>query len=514
VPGDRFKNLPPIMVVPRVAWFPMPQTGPGYYTLCNQLTGTLLQGPPRYPYPRTSFKPNSFYDIDWRYLDDPNNTEHDFFDFLKRQRFGDDLFMFTAGGEFRARLAHEENRLLTNVGPNRGRDDTYDLFRLRAYADLWITQYIRIYAEFLSATSPDYDLPPAPIDRDPYDFLNLFVDVRTLELTDNNPIWLRVGRQELLYGSQRLISPLDWANTRRTFQGIKAFYRSQDFDLDAFVVNPVVFPPGAYAGGNPNGWTAPDTEKTFAGIWGTYKFRPGTNIDLYYLMLDDDRLNFIGSNRRRGEETINTIGTRFVGDYNNWLWDFEPMAQFGTFANQLQSAWACAAGGGYYFADVWATPTFWLYYDFASGTHHPVVVGNNPHTFNQLFPFGHYYFGWLDLVGRQNIQDFSAYATLYPADWLFTQIQCHNFFLDAARDALFNAGGVPIRQDITGRSGRNVGTELDFIVNFHIDNHSDLLVAYSYMFAGRFIRSTATMGNNPEGRENPQAFWVQYSFRW
>ena len=51
-------------------------------------------------------------------------------------------------------------------------------------------------------------------------------------------------------------------------------------------------------------------------------------------MLDHDRLNYIGSNRRRGEETINTLGTRFVGDYNNWLWDFEPMVQFGTFANQ------------------------------------------------------------------------------------------------------------------------------------------------------------------------------------
>jgi hypothetical protein len=33
------------------------------------------------------------------------------------------------------------------------------------------------------------------------------------------PAYVRVGRQELLYGSQRLISTLDWANTRRTFQG-------------------------------------------------------------------------------------------------------------------------------------------------------------------------------------------------------------------------------------------------------------------------------------------------------
>ena len=37
------------------------------------------------------------------------------------------------------------------------------------------------------------------------------------------------------------------------------------------------------------------------------------------------------------------------------------------------------------------TPKVWLYYDYASGTADP-GTGTN-HTFNQLFPFGHYYFG-------------------------------------------------------------------------------------------------------------------------
>src|SRR5207253_9618063 len=106
----------------------------------------------------------------------------------------------------------------------------------------------RLFAEFLSATSPNRLLPPGPSDRDPADFLNLFVDVRTLTLADN-PVWLRVGRQELLYGSQRLVSTLDWANTRRTFEGVKAFWHSRDIDVDAFVVNPVV-PAGTYTGGN------------------------------------------------------------------------------------------------------------------------------------------------------------------------------------------------------------------------------------------------------------------------
>src|SRR5207249_1491558 len=119
---------------------------------------------------------------------------------------------------------------------------------------------------------------------------------------------------------------------------------------------------------------------------------------------------------------------RFVGDQNNWLWDVEAMAQFGRYANEAQTGFAGTVGGGYYFKDVWGSPTLWAYYDYASGTHHPAAAGNAPRTFNQLFPFGHYYFGFADLVGRQNINDIAAVATVYPTNWLFTQLQVHNFF--------------------------------------------------------------------------------------
>jgi hypothetical protein len=194
------------------------------------------------------------------------------------------------------------------------------------------------------------------------------------------------------------------------------------------------------------------------------------------------------------------------------------MSQFGRFAAQQQSAWAATAGGGYYFKDLPMTPTVWLYYDYASGSQDlspralpPGFTGPaGPHTFNQLFPFNHYY-DWMDLVGRQNIHDFLTMTTFYPADWLFCQFQTHTFFLDSARDFLYNSAGAGIRRDPTGRSGRSVGTELDFITNFHIDNHQDILLSYSYLIAGRFIRSTAT---TPAGRENPQYVYVQYSIRW
>ena len=105
----------------------------------------------------------------------------------------------------------------------------------------------------------------------------------------------------------------------------------------------------------------------------------------------------------------------------------------------------------------------------------------------------------------------NAIVTFWPEKWIQCQGQLHNFILASRRDALYAASGAPIRQDPTGRAGNFVGTELDFIVNFHLTQHMDVLLSYSYLFAGEFIRNTATTAS---GRDNPQAIYAQFSYRW
>ena len=75
-----------------------------------------------------------------------------------------------------------------------------------------------VYVEYIDAQSYNQNLPPLATDVNHSDILNAFADIKLGEL-DDHPIYARIGRQELLYGSQRLISPLDWANTRRNFNG-------------------------------------------------------------------------------------------------------------------------------------------------------------------------------------------------------------------------------------------------------------------------------------------------------
>ncbi|MGL6076286.1 MAG: alginate export family protein [Fimbriiglobus sp.] len=485
-----WKNVPRVRAFPRPGNFPVPATGPGYYSALDQLRGECLKAPPKYPYPRFGLMQPSFFDMNFAYLDDPKNTEKDFFDPLKRVHIGEN-WLFSTGGDLRYRHESNYNNRLTQ------NDNNYDLTRMRIYTDLWYKDYFRVYAEFIGAWSANQDLAPLPIDRNHGDLLNLFVDVKVLELNDK-PVYVRGGRQELLFGSQRLLSPLEWANTRRTFQGVRAMHSTEQWDFDAFWVNPVI--------PNVNEFDSIDSNQNIVGGWATYKPKKGHAIDAYYLVHDNtNRVTQQGV--QRAPFTRYTLGSRYSGNEGNWLWDLEGAVQFGNAGGQDITAGMATAGLGYNFKNMPMNPTLWAYYDFASGGN---TRGGNNHTFNQLFPFGHFYLGWIDQVGRQNIHDFNVQMYFYPTPWITTWVQFHSFWLANNQDALYNAAGNAIRRDATGRSGSHVGEELDLVMNFHLSNHSDFLMGYSYLFGGDFLRNTA--GRN--GAVDSSFLFFQMTYRW
>ena len=491
--GFDFAKVPPVRVFPRPGMFPITPTGPGYYSLLDAVRGEARDAPAPFGYPPFALMQPSFFDADWRYLDNPKTPPQDFLDRLKRVRVGDD-WLLALGGATWTRYSNEHNSRLG------GAHHDYLQVRSRVYADLWYRDAVRVYAEGLYADTFAHNLPPLPIDSTRFDFLNLFADVRLAEVA-GAPVYARVGRQELLFGSQRLVSPLDWANTRRTFQGARVFRPGEKFDLDFFWAQPVV--------PNRDALDSVDNNVNFAGAWATYRPRKGTFLDLYYLMLDNTSA-VTQLDIQRAPVTVHTLGSRFAGDRDGrLLWDFEGAVQLGRRGAGDVIAGMATAGLGYHAKEMPWNPTLWAYYDFASGDDNP--NSGNFTTFNQLFPFGHYYLGWLDVVGRQNIHDVSASLHLYPANWLTLWLQYHNFWLASPRDALYSAGGVALRRDPTGQSGTYVGNEIDVILNFHLSRRTDVLFGYSYLFAGEFLKNTQKPGT---GSPDASALYLIANVRW
>lgn len=478
--------------MPRTGFFQVPPTGrAGYYSLWDYLLDQERSASPKTGYSNTALNQFSFFDSDWRYVDALPEEDRTWVERLKRMRVGE-RFLLSVGGSYWIRSMNENNSRLSRV------TNDYTLNRFRTYADVTYKDLARVYGEYLWADSTCEELAPLITDEDRGDILNLFVDMKIFEVEDK-PVFIRGGRQEFLYGSQRLISPLEWANTRRTFDGLKIFRQGEQWDVDAFWMQPVIPRAGEF--------DQSDHNQNLSGIWTTLRREKGKFFDLYYLNYHNSN-TIVQAGIDRAPTSVNTFGTRLAGDESGFLWDFETMMQVGDKIDRDLVAAAATAGLGYTWQDSAWSPTFWTYYDYASGDSDPDA--GSAHTFNQLFPFGHYYMGWMDLVGRQNIHDANLHCYLYPTPWITLWSQYHHFWLDQAQDALYGPSGSVMRRDATGGSGTNVGDEIGLFANLHLTRYSDFMASYNKLYGGGFLESTAGANQSSDA----DALYLMFQQRW
>ena len=430
------------------------------------------------------------YDEDFSYLEgEPGSYREDFFDAIKNISLGGD-WRLSLGGELRLQLESETNR---TFGAAETSHDAFYHHRFLFHGDLRFRKLFRVFVQGIEAFDEHRDLAPRPTDENQWDLHQLFFDLRFLG--EGAPWTLRVGRQELNYGAQRLLSPLDWSTVRRRFDGTKVFARTVRWDFDFFYVKPTPV--------QRKQRDRYDEDFDLYGIYATYKGIPRHGVDAYVFAVDDagDRVN---PNGRRGDRSIFTLGTRFWGQTGGFDYESELAGQWGRWAGDTVEAWSVSLNGGHTFA-LPTKPRLGAGFDWASGDRNP--TDRRVQTFDQLFPLGHGFFGYLDLLGRQNITGPNVSLTAWPAkDRLRASVAWHHFWLAHSKDALYNAAGSAMRRDPTGRSGREVGTELDATLLWKIDVHSTLLLGWSHFWASDFIEET--------GRdEDADLFYVQYAFK-
>lgn len=140
--------------------------------------------------------------------------------------------------------------------------------------------------------------------------------------------------------------------------------------------------------------------------------------------------------------------------------------------------------------------------------------GGASHTFDQLYPSAHDRHGLLDLAGWQNLRDLGVWVRYEPDRRTGVKLQVHHLELQSKRDAWYGAGGAPNRGpsgafvDPTGRSGRDLGNEIDLDASHVVDARGTARAGIGLFRPGRFVRSFNG------GATRDQVFgYVQYTFR-
>jgi hypothetical protein len=350
---------------------------------------------------------------DWSDLAGRDATQTgDFFDPIKYIPLSEDGEVWlSVGGSARQRL-----EVWSNFGFGEPNDDEFLLTRVRVHADLHVGPNLRFFVEGKGAFSTDRDLPGGKrgLDVDEAALQQVFVDV-AIPLDDSAKLTIRPGRQMLLFGKQRLVSPLPWANTLRAWDGVSVILTAPNLKITGFWTQFV--PVQKYD------FNDSDAQTEFFGAYATIKVPDAkAAIDLYFLGLDrEDMQTFNGT---MGDEERYTLGGRVSGKIGDTSLDYdvEGAYQFGDLGTADIDAYMFASQLGLKLAELPAAPRVFIGLDYASGDDQ---AGGDVETFNHLFPLGHAYHGFIDAIGRQNIVDLSPGIALSPVKKLTVLLQGH-----------------------------------------------------------------------------------------
>lgn len=383
----------------------------------------------------------------------------------------------------------------------------------------------------------------------------------------DEPGWvLRLGRQVLAYGDNRLIGPgTPWNNSGRSFDAAKARYAADSFQVDLLA-----------------GWVVlhkndrlndPDTADLLAGIYATSRALPGHTLDGYVLYRDKSDVEFSTVFSEESQQNCGntvppgeyfTFGVRLAsgkGAFGPWDWNGELAIQAGDISNPLGFyavdpvsgerapveriggrdisigeqdllAFAAHIEVGHTFKTPWA-PRIFVEYSYGSGDDDP--SDGECGTFQAMFPTVHKYYGFMDLFGWQNLHNPAVGVMAKPTPAVDLILNFHQFWLDETEDPwrlstqqaqggqsrYGNAlsGGTPVPGgSVLGKDVENgapssyVGGELDFMMRWRAAKWVQFEIGYCQFFAGDYVQDTAPVYANRRRADDARFGYAQMTF--
>jgi hypothetical protein len=428
---------------------------------------------------------------DWSFLADPSQRS-DFWDPIKYIPLGCEACYLSLGGEIREAFERVGN-------DNWGKQPYSNAFLLQRYmlhSDWHLGKRFRVFVQLKNGLEDFRAGGPRPIDEKRLDFEAAFLEVG--DTHKKNWAVLRVGRQELNYGSGRLVSVREGPNVRQSFDGVKIRSKAGAWNVDAWAVRPDLDKLGFFD-------NAPDHTTAFWGVYATRPLRRGVGYDLYYLGLDRKDATF---ERGTAAELRHTAGARLwrpiATQEPGADFDYEGVVQFGTFGSDDIRAWTLASDTGYSLTTMPLRPRFSIKADVSSG--------DNPGsptlgTFNPIYPIGNYFGVLADTgPGPVNFIDVHPRIQTQLGHGVSVSTDLIVQWRENLNDGVYAVPGF-LLVPADGSRARFVGYRPGAEVRWQIDRHAYLQADYGIFYAGQFLKE-ASPGRNINYLE----LWAGYKF--
>jgi hypothetical protein len=410
----------------------------------------------------------------------------------------------------RVRWEIRENNFDFNDGVRSLTDDNWALQRFRLGLMLKPADWLKIYAQTQDSREWLSDRPDIPgvlgaEGDDPFDLRQGYIEIGN---TKEIPWGIKVGRQILSYGDERLIGAFDWNNIGRTFDAVKLSYKAPTWWVDAFTSTVVTPHREGYNQSDFLNGNETEREQVFSGIYFSTSALDFQTTDLYALHLHEEQVftssNFVTLGLRvkskpgyfadappagyskDGKTMLPPAAPKPVGfDY-----DAELAFQTGEVRDRDHTAFAAHAGLGYTLDHSWL-PRFGVAYNYGSGDGDP--TDDDSETFQNLFPTNHKFYGQMDVFSWQNMHDLEVAVKFNPAKKVTVKAEYHAFWLATTDDVWYRANGTTAVRPLTpaARNASNyAGSEVDLTVNYAATKWLTVEAGYSHFFAGDYLADT------------------------
>lgn len=409
------------------------------------------------------------YEEDYTYL--KNDSSVNWYDKMKYSPLpGNGKDYISYGGEIRYQYFYIKNEAWGDA-PVDG--DGYMLNRFLVHADLHAGKNFRVFAQLQSSLSGSR-INASPVDDNPLELHQTFLDINANPATAPQ-LTVRIGRQEFLYGSQRLISVREGPNNRQSFDAIRFLLALRNYKLDIFFGYQAVARKRIF-----NDKFSADVK-----LWGAYIIRnkiPALkNADFYYLSLRKQRTAFDDG---QGKELRQSIGGRVWDNGDDWKYDFEALYQFGKFADKSIRAWTVSISTSYSSSQAKLQPQIGLKAELISGDKY--FNDDRLQTFNPLFPRGAY-FGLAAVIGPANLVDIHPSVLFSITKKTDISIDYDIFWRYSRNDGLYAVNGSLLY------SGRNtddkyIGGQLGLSFMYASNSYLDFTAECAWFDTGNFLK--------------------------
>ncbi|MBN21468.1 MAG: hypothetical protein CL678_09305 [Bdellovibrionaceae bacterium] len=262
-------------------------------------------------------------------------------------------------------------------------------------------------------------------------------------------LMMKIGRQEVSYGDHFIIGSLPWANTGRSFDGLKFTYKSKKGFTDLF-----------YSKISDNFTSRiPSDDVDLYVLYNSYELNQYLKpLDVYYIYQDDEIV---------GNPQIHTLGVRVKGQIGPIFYRTEDSIQKGKGLGENGYQYNLEIGGKVY--------KYTLSAEYA-------VAGSD---YRQLYPTGHKFLGFADVLGRRNIRQIAFHLKGDVISWLGVRADYHIFSRpENTKSAYQLLGG---SWGSLGNS-TSIGSEVDLVFTFKVKHGLKFQLGGSIFTPGDYMK--------------------------